>query len=114
MPKSSRTSKRGKELLKAEQDAVTKAIAEHTALVVAKYQALSFVDCELLESDSQESLEQSSSAPSGPNLWTRHNSNDSELLTFSRGLGETLTIRKAPGGNGWTIDYDEPVEDWPL
>jgi hypothetical protein len=116
MPKSSLTSDKGKKILKEAQEQEAIAIAARTAVAVAKYEALSLELIDLTEeSDTEEPREESSSssAPSDSIYWTRQVSEGPDLQVFTRGQGESITIFKAPGGEGWVINYDEPDADWP-
>jgi hypothetical protein len=107
------TSKYGKCLLKSVRDAETNALAARTALAVARYDRLVAKLNEREQIAQEASLEGSSSVPSGGQPWTRHDFPNRSLQAFSRGNGEVLTIRESPSGEGYIIDYDEPVEVWP-
>ena len=102
-----------KELIKAVRDVEASSRVERTALAVAKYEAWSSESSKLEEIDSHILGEESSSAPSGENNWTRHDFLESELQVYTRGDGEVLSIRKAPEGEGWLIVYGQPSEDRP-
>jgi hypothetical protein len=105
----------GKILLKAVKEGEAKALAVRTALAVERYQSSSTSEPEILSGEQvsgQGALQ--ASIPSGGDLWTRHELPTSNLLVFSRREGEILTIRRSSTSDGWIINYDEPVEDWPL
>ena len=46
-------------------------------------------------------------------LWVRHEFESGNLLVFSRGDTEAITIRKSPEGRGWYIDFGGRVDNGP-
>ena len=116
MPKSSLTSKAGRELLQGIRDREAHRIAVRTALAIARLPTETVDDSEAAETVPEAQLQESSSDPfpSGGAQWARHDFDRSGLLVFSRREGEILTIRRSPTGEGWFIDYDGPVDSWPL
>jgi hypothetical protein len=121
MPKSTSAPSTGEKLLRAIKEAEAEGLASRTAEAVERYQSSS-------ANDNTEDLDfypevpkeetglhsQESSSVSGGALWARHIIDVNTLLVFTRGDGEVVTIRKSPTGEGWLIDYDGPVEVWPL
>ena len=114
MPRlTSRTSRRGKELLKAVKDSETEKQAARTALAVARYRALLVEERDIVRGDSIESPNESSSVQTAEVYWIRHDRPNLEYLSFSRANGEIISIRTAPVDEGWIIRYQEPGDNWP-
>ena len=114
MPTSRPTQAKGQRVLKAVKDNAARQLAARTELAVNQLQSSSSVEVEIIEPVNAQRVEtpQSFTAPSSGELWKRQDFGSGNLLLFSRGDGEVLTIRKSPTGNGWIIDY-EPIEDRP-
>jgi hypothetical protein len=104
MPKDSDS---GKLLLLAIKKEQTERQANRTALALERCQSSSEV-VSLVE-DSPEPAP----APKVEGLWERHDFQSGNLLVFSRGDAEAITIRKSPEGRGWVIDFGQPVVDRP-
>ena len=124
---------KGQRVLKAVKDTAARELAARTELAINRLQSSSSVEVESIEpataqvsiepATAQVSIEpvtaqrvetaQRFTAPSSGELWQRQDFASGNLLLFSRGDGEALTIRRSPTGNGWVIDY-EPTEERPL
>jgi hypothetical protein len=116
MPKPTQPKKTGEILLDIVKATETEELAARTALAIERYQSSSSSVPEQLEPEQIELVESADLAdqPTLPSLrggaiWARHDFGSSDLLVFSHGDGEILTIRKSPTGEGWIIIYDEPV-----
>ena len=110
----------GERLLNAVKATETEQLAARTALAIERYQRSSSSSSVVIAEPAQIQVEESTghfdqqpASLSGEVFWTRHEFGTNDLLIFSRGNGETLTIRKSPTGEGWIIIYDEPVGDCP-
>jgi hypothetical protein len=115
MPISTPKQAKGQRVLKAVKDNAARQLAARTELAVNQLQSSSSAEVEIIEPVNAQRVEtaQRFTAPSSGELWKRQDFGSGNLLLFSRGDGEVLTIRKSPTGNGWVIDY-EPTEDRPL
>jgi hypothetical protein len=91
--------KKGKLLLEAVKKEQTARQAARTALLVE--QCVSPPET-LPEGSSTETL------PGEETLWQRHTFNSGNLIIFARGEREAITIRKAPEGPDWFIDFGGP------
>jgi hypothetical protein len=121
MPKSTSAPSTGEKLLRAIKEAEAEGLASRTVEAVERYQSSTAndntEDLDFYPEVPKEELDlqsQASSSVSGRALWARHVIDVNTLLVFTRGDGEVVTIRKSPTGEGWLIDYDGPVEGWPL
>ena len=105
MSLSSNTPRFGNQLLAATKGALARAQATRTADAVKRYMRSSETNNDL---DNYERTEVSQDG----GVWVRHDSENGDI-TFTRRQGETLTISKSRGGDGWMLVYDEPVVDLP-
>ena len=104
MPKDS---EQGKLLLEAVKREQTVRQATRTALALTRCQS----------SSSGESLDTETPAsaplPEVEVLWERTDFQSGNLIVFSRGEREAITIRKSPEGRGWYIDFGGPQYNRP-
>jgi hypothetical protein len=99
MPKDS---KKGELLLEAVKKEQTARLAARTALLVEQCVSPPEVVNLDQESSSTETL------PGEETLWQRHTFNSGNLIIYARGEREAITIRKAPEGPNWFIDFGGP------
>jgi len=131
MPKSGSAPKKVKRSLSEVKQSETEGLAARTAAAIERYQSstvndnsgnLDFYEEEPREepgqldqesSSREEDLDQGSSSLDSQALWARLNIDSSDLLVFTRGEWEVITIRLSPTGEGWIINYSEPEESGP-
>jgi hypothetical protein len=99
MPKDPQT---GKLLLEAVKKEQTARQAARTALALERCVSPPEVINLDQESSSSETL------PEEETLWQRHTFNSGNLIIYARGEREAITIRKAPEGPDWFIDFGGP------
>ena len=104
MPKKSKT---GKLLLEAVKREQVELQAARTAQAIVR--------CEGSSVESSAAQETTGPLPVLENevLWVRHEFESGNLLVFSRGDTEAITIRKSPEGRGWYIDFGGRVDNGP-
>ena len=107
MPQDPTTGKFALESVKREQLA---AQAARTARAVARYTGTSDTGNVAQESSSVPSVSERPPSPQIPphlqnGPWARDIYAGGELVVFSRGRYEAITIRKNPEGSGWYIDF---------
>jgi hypothetical protein len=101
MPKSNPVPSKGERILKAVKETQARGLAARTAKAVKQLQGSSSVESKNV--DNAQEVPQSFSS-SSEELWKRQDFGSGNLLVFSRGDGEVLTIRKSPEGDGWIIN----------
>ena len=104
MPKDPKT---GELLLEAVKKEQTERLTARTALLLGRFESSS-IDLPL-----SQDIPESVPAPEREVLWVRHVFDSGNLLVFARGEKEAITIRKAPDGRGWYIDFGGAVVTQP-
>ena len=108
MPRDDKTGKFVLESVKADQRA---RLASRTAEALAQLQRSNDIQEE--SSDTQNDPETPASSPNpyhpGEVTWARHTFGAGNLIIYSRGT-EAITIRKAPVGDSWFIDFGDPPQ----
>jgi hypothetical protein len=104
MPKNSKTGEFKLQAVKREQ---AERQAARTALALARCQSSS------VSASSKQEASVPAPLPEEPILWERHVFDSGNLIVFARGDSEAITIRKAPEGSGWFIDFGGPLYNRP-
>ena len=104
MPKEHKT---GKLLLEAVKKEQAELQAARTAQAIERYQGSS------VESSAAQETPRPLPVLENEVLWVRHVFDSGNLLVYSRGDSEAITIRKAPEGRGWFIDFGGALYDRP-